>query len=190
MWRFEIEQCGRFVKTEWPSCIYPFHVPSSCWTERLWMRSTGQDRRREREWKEQVSHHPSPRFTVAILEKTIRLLKQWSLCGAASVSSWLFFFSKHISGAPCEITVDVRAKEVFPCGITAEWSWWKRRADRCWQKAMDNTCLKVLRKSSHAEHFTTLCPDEGQLLYFCMSAWFPPWASLKPFYTHVCKWQM
>lgn len=58
--------------------------------------------------------------------------------------------------APCEITVDVRAKEVFPCGITAEWSWWKRRADRCWQKAMDNTCLKVLKKSSHAEH-SPLC---------------------------------
>lgn len=35
----------------------------------------GEDPKRQLQWKEQVSH-PSVRFTIEILEKTIRLLEQ------------------------------------------------------------------------------------------------------------------
>lgn len=81
----------KVLKTEWPSRIFCFHVlvpPNGAAVEAV---DRGEDPRRELKWKEQVSHL-SLRFTVATLEKTIRLLQQWGHCNAASISSSLFFF--------------------------------------------------------------------------------------------------
>lgn len=109
-----MERSGRFWKLSDPA-EFSVSMSSSHWTKLLWTRSTREDPRRGLEWKEQVSH-PSLRFTMAALEKTIRPLKQWALCNMASVSSWSFFFSyfpPNTFRIPCEITADVRAERCF-----------------------------------------------------------------------------
>lgn len=133
---FEMEHCGRVCKLSDPP-VFSVSMPSSHWKEVLWMRSVGEDPKRQLQWKEQVSH-PSVRFTMEILEKTIRLLEQWHLCDSATVSSWLCF--------GLQITADVRGK-VFPYGIRRQ-AGIKGRQTGADRKAKNNTCLSALKDLS------------------------------------------
>lgn len=126
----------KWSSVEYFTLLFPYPPPAAVDAV-----STRESPRRKLKWKQQVSH-PSLRFTMAILEKTIRPFKQWGLCKPARVSFWLFF------PCTCEITVNVRAGKVFPYSIVAGCALWKRRADRCWQKAWDNTCLNTLKELS------------------------------------------
>lgn len=128
-WKLKVLNRAVWKKTEWPSNIFPFHVllsPIGAAVDAVYRRRSKKRARMERAGEPSVS-------SVAILEKTIKLLKQWGLCKDASISPWLFLF-------PNTLGLHVKRQwtsERSGCGITAGWVWWKR-TDRCWQKAQDN----------------------------------------------------